>query len=731
VSAEAVVDVSVQPRTPPDYLSLARNAYTTSSNYFDSGVRAQIEAAIRQFNSQHPAGSKYLSEAYKARSKFFRPKTRSMVRRHEAIAAEAFFSNDDVVAVEPENDDDPVGIASAQVHKFLLAYRLKKTIPWFQTVIGGYQDAQTVGVVCSLQWWDYDEATGKDEPCIDLVPVENIRFDPAADWRNPIKTSPYVIHLMPMYVQDVRAKMEQKVWKQATETEILTAVRSQGDTIRQQRETPRPDSKEATTAITAFTVVWVHRNIVTIDGFDVVYHTLGTETMLDEPVPLAEFVWHGQRPYVLGCCVIESHKNYPNGPVGLTKETQGELNGVVNARMDNWLYNLNRRYFVKRNSQVDTRSLQRNSPGGSTLMNDPEKDVKVLDTQDVTRSAGEEQDRLSADFDELSGAFSTSSVDSNRRLNETVGGMNIISTTSNQMSGYQLRTFVETWVEPVLRQLQLLEAYYETDTTIIALAGKAAAQQMAKIGASEVTDDIIGREMLVSVNVGMGATNPHTQVDNFLSGMKSLKEILGDGVLDRYGIDVEEVTKELFSKLGYRSGSRFFRWNDQDPAIIALQGQVKQLQDALDKKIPPELLAAQVAKLAAETKDKLNQAVESGVRAAFSAMQAAEVIAAVPQVAPIADEVMKAAGYQEPNPAGVDPNFPQGAGGAGLAINPVKNIRTGMQFTPGAAGDTSPQTPAAPTALAPPGPAAPTMPAAPPTPGIGAERGINTMRPDS
>ena len=30
------------------------------------------------------------------------------------------------------------------------------------------------------QYWKYDGK--KDEPCIDLRPIENIRIDPAADW---------------------------------------------------------------------------------------------------------------------------------------------------------------------------------------------------------------------------------------------------------------------------------------------------------------------------------------------------------------------------------------------------------------------------------------------------------------------------------------------------------------------------------------------------------------------
>lgn len=52
------------------------------------------------------------------------------------------------------------------------------------------------------------------------------------------------------------------------------------------------------------------------------------------------------------------------------------------------------------------------------------------------------------------------------------------------------------------------------------------------------------------------------------------------------------------------------------------------------------------------------KAVQIGVQAAFSAMQAGAQIAQMPMIAPIADAVMQGAGYQRPNPAGHDPNFP-------------------------------------------------------------------------
>lgn len=62
-----------------------------------------------------------------------------------------------------------------------------------------------------------------------------------------------------------------------------------------------------------------------------------------------------------------------------------------------------------------------------------------------------------------------------------------------------------------------------------------------------------------------------------------------------------------------------------------------------------------------EAKEKLlaAQTVQTGVQASYSAMQAGAQVAEMPQIAPIADIVMQGAGYQKPNPAGDDPNFPQ------------------------------------------------------------------------
>ena len=42
-----------------------------------------------------------------------------------------------------------------------------------------------------------------------------------------------------------------------------------------------------------------------------------------------------------------------------------------------------------------------------------------------------------------------------------------------------------------------------------------------------------------------------------------------------------------------------------------------------------------------------------------------------PAIAPVADEIMKGAGYKRPNPGGDDPNFPTAGGGLPVAPGPV------------------------------------------------------------
>lgn len=578
------------------WLTKAKLAFDQSTTFMDNNYRKQWENNIRHFQSKHHAGSKYLKSSYKYRSKMFRPKTRSAIRGNEATAAVAFFANQDVVGIEPQNSNDQFQQASADIIKELIAYRLDKTIPWFLICLGGFQDAQVMGVVASYQAWEYEESEDgrvlKDEPTIEILPIENVRIAPGAKWTDPVNSSPYLIRMIPMYILDVKAKMQQEdpktgkpKWKKLDDAELKTANSVRFDSTQMTREGDREDKydSDSTEELSDYDIVWVHQNFMRIDGgTDVVYYTLGTKYILTDPVPIEELYFHGERPVVIGCGVIETHKIFSSGVGQLGENVQKEINEVANQRLDNVKLVLNKRYFVKRGSQVDLKSIVRNVPAGVTLVTDVNADVKPVDFSDVTSSSYNEQDRLNVDYDEVVGAFSSSTIQSNRKLNETVGGMSMLKGTVNNLVEYLIRTFSETWVEPVIRQLVKLEQKYETDEVILALAAQKAGI-MQKYDIDEITDELLNQELTTTVNVGMGATDPVMKITNFMLGVHTIMEILkGD---EQKVFNIQEIAKEVFGRIGYKDGARFFidRMNEQDPEKMQMSEMMQQMQQMIQE----------------------------------------------------------------------------------------------------------------------------------------------------
>lgn len=598
-----------------DWLMLASSAYRTSTDYHEASLKRQWEKNMSHFRSKHAAGSKYYTDAYKHRSKIFRPKTRAIIRRHEAAAAMAYFSTSDTVHISAEDEDNPRQLVAAAITKELLNYRLdNRDVQWFKVLVGAYQETMNIGVVVSYHHWEFKEKVTKtdtgevdefeepvfneekeivrDRMIMQLRPPENIRIDPAADWVDPVNSSPYLIDQIPMYLFEVRDRMkedDQKTgeakWKEYSDGEIASAHKQDYDSLRQAREgEQRQDSKAQTTGadIHDYLIVWVHRNFIRKDGQDWVYYTLGTQFMLSEPVTIEELYFDTDRPYVMGHCIIEAHRSYPSGTNELGSQLQNETNEIANQRIDNVSLAMNKRYWVRRGADVDYLALKRNSPGSGVLMDDINSDVKEVDSKDVTSSAYNEQDRLNLDIDDVMGAFSPSTVQSNRQLNETVGGMELMSNDSNVMSEYQLRVFNETWVEPALRKSIRLIQRFETDENVFIIAAKKANIER-KYGVENVDWRLLDEDVSLKADVGFGATNPQKRVERLGMAMRTVGEFL-PGIMQ--GADVEEVVNEIFGAVGYGDGRRFFKSlrDDVDPQVQQLMEQVKQLQGIIDTK---------------------------------------------------------------------------------------------------------------------------------------------------
>lgn len=585
------------------WMHRAASLYEDSTDYYESSLFNTWRSNIAHFRSEHAPGSKYTQEAYRHRSRVFRPKPRSAVRTLEATAAVALFTSDDLVAIRGVDTNSPEQAEAARLHQAILQHRLEISIPWFLTAIGAYQDTHVYGVCISRQYWDYEvtrsveyipamdeegnplfdddgmmlgtevvtEQVVSDKPAIDLIAPENFRFDPAADWRDPVGTSPYLIELIPMRAGDVIA-MGEKGWHSHTLGELIahgTGV-EEGKTVRDARDGKgREDPTEVNTG-NEYSLIWVHFNIIRdTDGTDYAFYTVGTGLLLTDPVPLSEFDPVGRERYAVGFSSIEAHRSHPAGTIEINRPLTEMINDVTNQRLDNVKLVLNKRYAIRRGSKIDLGALMRNVPGGGVMMDDVNADYKIMDTPDVTQSSYMEQDRLAVEADELLGTFSQASVQSNRSLNETVGGMNLMASGANQVQELGLRVFIETWVEPVLRTLVKLEGLYETDETILALAAGKAEIFHA------IDDSLLMQDLVVHVNVGMGNTNPQQKLARFLEPLTAAAQF-PEFVQE---LDFFEIGKEVFALAGMGDGSRFMLTDEKKQARAEAMAQQGEQQD--------------------------------------------------------------------------------------------------------------------------------------------------------
>jgi hypothetical protein len=592
-------------------LRIADEAYDSSTDYVDNNYRKKWETNLRFFDSRHAADSKYYKDAYKHRHKHFRPKSRSISRRIEALVANAFFSNPNLIDVEPANPNDPMSAATAHMVQSLMDYRLRKSIPWFLTVVGAMQDAVKTGVCVSYNYWCYrtrpgtkivqvpyiNEATGlptvdpltgqpmmfdqevpadivvEDRPRIELFPVEYLRISPNAKWDDPINTSPYVGRMVPMTVADVRGRMQNadrsgRKWREYSDAEIKAkGVPEDNDSTRVTRQTGRQDPAEDHTEVKDYEIVWPIEWFIDRDGQRFVYWTLGTEALLTSPEPIEDVYLHGKIPITMGYCVLETHKPMPDGLIGIGAPTQRIINDGMNMRSDNVALVLSKQWAIRAGQQVDTSNLMYGVPGGVTAFQNPQTDIVPLEWNDVTSSAYQEQDRHNMDYDELVGNFSASSVMTGKNMSETVGGMEILGSGAATLSEYTVRIFTETWVLPTLNQLAALEQYYETDERIVALCG-ATAQEAYRVGAGgqqapgvgDMIENLVNEDAMVNVSVGMNATDPNRKLQRLLFAMNQVAQF---STQMPPAANVAEMAKEVFRTLGFGDGSRFWDADQQ------------------------------------------------------------------------------------------------------------------------------------------------------------------------
>jgi hypothetical protein len=413
-----------------------------------------------------------------------------------------------------------------------------------------------------------------------------------------------------MYMQDVRDKIASGEWLPVPESSLLAATDLDDDITRRSREQGRVPGKDGDAwKPRDFSIVWTRVNIMRFSGEDWHFITVGsTGELLTEPRLLKEVHLHGERPYVMGQVVLETHKSYPAAKVELIRDLQRATNDDLNLRFDNLKLNLNPRQFVRAGVATDMKDITTFIPGKTVVLNTKAGQPMNADiTWDRPPPQGPEafaeQDRLNLDLDEMTGSFSNSSVQSSQITQQSATGMHLMSGEASGLTEYELRLFAETVVEPALKLLIKLEQAYETDPIILALAGKKA-QIHQKYGIDGITDELLNQEVTTRVNVGIGATNPQMKLRQFAMGMEMLAKAYGPTLAQ--GSNFEEVCKEVMGLCGYKDGARFFN-PGYDPRVAQLQQELQKLQGKQKAPDAPDQSKVQAAQITTQGRIKEQQ----------------------------------------------------------------------------------------------------------------------------
>jgi hypothetical protein len=634
-----------------DLLAIIGKAEQMSKDYQMRTVDKSLGRAYRAWQNQHADNSKYLGQAYKGRSRLFVPKTRAAVRKNLATAAASLFSTEEVVNIAAQYEDDKQQRATAATMKANLDYRLtrasgKSGMPWYVISMGACLDGQLTGISLSKQFWEYSEVptgrlrieetaamdpltgepvidpmTGapvmdqsfvpemrvtKDRPMVELHPIENVMIDPAAPWYAPVQMGRWFSCRYPMGLNDARAMLQSGgkgsaggfgvQWLDVTDETLLKGRLEEDRAGTRRVREGGGDRYEDARGTREMDIVWLQENFVRVDGTDYHFWSVGRHAFISTIRETREVYpeQDGDRPYVMGVSQLDTHRVFPQSPVETWQPLQLELNDVANLRLDTLKRSIAPLAVVKRGKNVDLTQVQRRGqPDAMVLVDDP-ADFEIRPTPGPTGAAFTEASVNNSLFDELSGTFSTSSVQSSRQLNETVGGMRLMSGAANAVSEFDLRMWVETWVEPVIRQLVHLIRFYESDEKVVAIAGQNA-RTWTRFEYMPSVEDFEACEMTVRVNAGIGALDPMAKIQKLRAAMEMLVPMMPEAKSQGITVDVEAMIEEVMGAAGFRDGRRFFKFGEpppqqQDPEMLRAMEELKLQRESKEQEFVARLL---------------------------------------------------------------------------------------------------------------------------------------------
>ncbi len=408
---------------------------------------------------------------------------------------------------------------------------------------------------------------------------------------------------------------------------------------------------------------------------------------------------HGKFPFVPIWCYRRQRDNAPYGAIRQIRDPQDDLNKRHSKAL--WILSSNQ-VEMEEGAVDDIEDLRREvARPDSVIVKNRGKELKITRDNNL---AEEQLMLMDRDANHIRNVGGVTAENLGRDTNATSG--KAIGLRQDQGSMVTAEIFDNLRYAVQLSgeiELAMIEQFYTMPKVVRVLGERGAAKyhDINKVDpeTGEVLNDITASQAdYVVSEQDFKSSLRQAMFESLFDIVGRLAQMNPDVALNLLDLVVEMADlpgrDELVSRIRKINGQRD---PDTDPTPEEMTAtQAAEAKKAEAEQLEIDRLRAELENLRAKTRQMEAAAVKTGTETAYAAMQGAQVVATMPAVAPIADEIMKGAGYQDPNPAGVDPNFPAPP----VAMQPQIDFPT----------NTSPMLPA--------------------TAGTGEMAGIETQRPD-
>lgn len=595
--------------TKKEYLNRVGIFKGSCEQYMDEYQVPQWKNNDDMYRMIHENKSLETDPRYKHRSKLYIPKARNALIRKLAAYVGTYFSNPDVVNLQPRLKNSPQMEQAAKLLFSAVNYRLKYSFKFFLNAVFAWFDMMKFGRGIVAVGWDYIEKvtktkepmlddegmpTGdeaeveevivlKDEGTMRHVPITHLFVAPNANPIDPINSSPILIEKMPVFVYEAKQRIETGEWNRPPEYGSDYDFSAYAWEPTDFDEEIYPEESLDFEKNKEWQQVEVWRCFVNVDGTDMFFLSLLDKHMLTDPEPVEEKFPCKGRPYVMGGIIPDPQSVYWISFLETVNGLQRELNAIRNQRRDNVTLALNKKILIRSNCGIDLGSLLYSRPGAPIVGNDiGEMAVRELVYQDVTSSSYKEQQMNEMAFEETTGITPYNMGTQRPGMNQTATGTSILTESANTGIVMDMSFINETFMIPLLEMVTQFVQEYENEATM-----RHVADQEGIDFDTVWTREAIEAKYDVEVQAGVGSTSREMKFRNMgmlIDRAMALNTAYGAPVMN-----VIEMAKDALPLAGHMNPDKYINQQVID-AVMAKFGQVAQTSLMDPNLMPPKLI---------------------------------------------------------------------------------------------------------------------------------------------